>query len=119
MLKPSPKDRRRHVRKRVRPETSFRIAAGQPVQASCKDMSLGGMFLRTPSAPPVGTALVVCVAFPGADDGLDLDAVVRWSGPEGMGVQFGALGARQTYLITEYLADAEPVPSSRFPLEGF
>ena len=30
--------------------------------------------------------------------------IVRWTKPEGLGIQFGAMGARETYALTELLA---------------
>jgi type IV pilus assembly protein PilZ len=37
-----------------------------------------------------------------------LPGIVRWVKPGSMGVQFGLLGARETYAITEMLADSVP-----------
>jgi type IV pilus assembly protein PilZ len=36
-----------------------------------------------------------------------LPAVVRWTSKDGMGVQFGLLGARETHEITEFVKATE------------
>lgn len=68
-----------------------------------KDISLGGTFIETDLPGPVGQQLVVHVALPGSKREINLPAVVRWSGRDGMGVQFGLLGARETHEITEFV----------------
>jgi hypothetical protein len=68
----------------------------------CKDISLGGMYVQTPQALPFGTELVVRIALPGQNAPLSIPAVVRWRRMgEGMGLQFGLMGARETHAITE------------------
>jgi len=76
-------------------------------------MSLGGAYLDVESTLPVGTKLRVVVDFPTEEEQLDVDAVVRWAKPDGIGVQFGLLGARDTYLITEFLARRTLLPDVR------
>jgi type IV pilus assembly protein PilZ len=67
-----------------------------------KDVSLGGMFLETPTPLPFGAELVVHVTLPGQKNLCALPGVVRWTrGTDGMGVQFGLIGARETHAITE------------------
>ena len=65
------------------------------------DLSLGGMFVETQRAYPFGTQLQVRMALvPGKPPSL-LPAIVRWADADGMGLQFGLLGARDTHAITE------------------
>jgi type IV pilus assembly protein PilZ len=67
-----------------------------------KDISLGGMFIHVEQPLPFGAELVVHLTLPGQKAAFALPGVVRWSRPgEGMGIQFGMLGARETYAITE------------------
>jgi hypothetical protein len=75
-------------------------AAGAP--GIGRDISVGGMFVETTTPPPFGAEVVITVTLPGQKDRLVLPAVVRWTRPDGMGVQFGLLGARETYAITEF-----------------
>jgi uncharacterized protein (TIGR02266 family) len=72
------------------------------VKARAKDISLGGMFVQTEKPLAFGLELVVHITLPGQKAPFALPAVVRWSrAGEGMGVQFGLLGARETHAITE------------------
>ena len=76
--------------------------AQQPVKGRAKDISLGGMFVLTEAPLAFGVELVVHITLPGQKAAFALPAVVRWSRVgEGMGVQFGLLGARETHAITE------------------
>jgi type IV pilus assembly protein PilZ len=93
-----------------------RVPLGQPIEFSTKgddvpirmegtarDISLGGMFIETDLPCAVGEQVVVYVTLPRAKREMALPAVVRWSGKDGMGVQFGLLGARETHEITEFV----------------
>jgi hypothetical protein len=66
-----------------------------------KDISVGGMFVQTEVPVPFGAEVVVYVTLPGVPKELRLPGIVRWKRPDGMGVQFGLLGARETHAITE------------------
>jgi len=45
--------------------------------------------------------VVVYATLPGEKAPFAMPGVVRWCRPDGMGVQFGNLGARETHAITE------------------
>ncbi len=66
-----------------------------------RDISLGGMFIETAFAAPFGAAILVGLTLPGQQAPVLLSGTVRWTSASGMGVQFGLLGARETYAITE------------------
>ncbi|MCC6523732.1 MAG: PilZ domain-containing protein [Polyangiaceae bacterium] len=106
------KERRRHTRKRVDLEVSYRAAGGERVVAHANDMSMGGMFVRTAPVPAFGSTVELEFLVPGHATAIVLAAVVRWTTPDGMGVQFQLLGARDTYAITEHLATCEPIPET-------
>jgi Tfp pilus assembly protein PilZ len=76
-----------------------------------KDISLGGMFIETAHTVPVGIEIVVRMAFPGRSERFAVPTTVRWKNADGMGVQFGLLGARETHAITEI--EREYVSSSQ------
>ncbi len=60
------------------------------------------MYVHTSAPLAFGVDLVVHVHAPGMKTPLAMPAVVRWTKPgEGMGLQFGLLGARETHAITE------------------
>jgi type IV pilus assembly protein PilZ len=66
-----------------------------------RDISVGGVFVETATPFPFGTEIIVHVHLPGQKDELALQGLVRWTGADGMGLQFGLLGARETHAITE------------------
>jgi type IV pilus assembly protein PilZ len=72
-----------------------------------RDISLGGMFIEVSAAPEFGTEVTVVVHIPGEKSAFVLPAVVRWARDGGMGIQFGLLGARETYAITEYVSKSD------------
>jgi type IV pilus assembly protein PilZ len=94
---------RRHPRAPFDGSVEF-VSSGssERVRGRCKDVSVGGMYVQTEQALPFGTELVVHVNLPGEKAPFAIPAVVRWTRPgQGMGLQFGLLGARETHAITE------------------
>ena len=71
------------------------------VEGRAKDVSVGGMFIATGHLVNFGTEVTVRVKLPDSKEELNLPAVVRWVRTDGMGVQFGLLGAKETHAITE------------------
>jgi hypothetical protein len=67
------------------------------------DISLGGMFVRAPAPPGFATEIVVYMRIRGTRGPIAIPGVVRWTRGDGMGVQFGLLGARETHAITELM----------------
>ncbi|HEY8039014.1 MAG TPA: PilZ domain-containing protein [Polyangiaceae bacterium] len=84
-----------------------------------KDLSLGGMFVETTVLLPFQASVFVHLALPLSPHPLVLPAVVRWSSPAGLGLQFGLMGARETYVIMQ-LARRTPScpPPPRRETEG-
>jgi type IV pilus assembly protein PilZ len=82
---------------------------GDPVRRHGKahDISLGGMFVETPTPPNFGAEVVIYITLPGEKSAFALPGVIRWTRNGGMGVQFGLLGARETYTITEAVKKSE------------
>jgi len=72
-------------------------------EARGKDISVGGMYLHSTKQLPFGTELTLTVRLPGAKKDSRLPAVIRWTKPDGFGVQFGLLGAVETHLISELM----------------
>ncbi|MFT3767021.1 MAG: PilZ domain-containing protein [Minicystis sp.] len=96
-------DKRQHPRKIIEAEVAFQIGQGPRVDARCRDVSIGGMFIETGAPPPYGTPVRVFMRLPGLRSEATIDAIVRWSKPDGMGVQFGVMGARETHGLTQLL----------------
>ena len=72
------------------------------LKGHAKDISLGGMFIETAYPLAHNAELIVSVTVPGQASPFAIPAIVRWQRPDGMGVQFGLIGARETHAITEY-----------------
>jgi len=68
-----------------------------------KDISIGGMFVQSTEVVPFGTEVTIVARFVGTKADLRLPGIVRWAKPDGFGVQFGSLGARETHAISELL----------------
>jgi type IV pilus assembly protein PilZ len=68
-----------------------------------KDISIGGTFIETDAPFPPGTEVVVHLVLPERRRAMDLPAIVRWTARDGIGVQFGLLGARETHEITLFV----------------
>ncbi len=87
-------------------------SSAEVVSGRGKDVSVGGMFIETMRPVHFGTEVTVCLTLPGSKDELTLPAVVRWVRNDGMGVQFGLLGARETHAITEAVRRAHTKPGA-------
>ena len=74
------------------------------VEGMARDMSLGGMFIETDAPCVEGERIVIHLTLPKAQRAMSLPAIVRWTSKDGMGVQFGLLGARDTHDITTFVA---------------
>ncbi len=93
---------RRHARTPIDLSVEFVAKdGGRPAPGVGKDISLGGMFVETHAPAAFGSSVVVRMRLPGTKDDLILPGVVRWTRDDGMGVQFGLIGARETHAITE------------------
>ena len=106
-----PHERRRHTRKRVDLPAFYHLGGeGDRVQVHLADISVGGAYLdKVASAPAFGTDVVLLVTLPDGDE-LKLEAVVRWAKPGGIGLQFGMHGAKETFLLTEFLSTLDDMP---------
>ncbi len=96
-------DRRRISRVGVEFVLELELPDGQRVTGVARDIGLGGMFIEAIQVPAYGSQLTVVL--PGG--GLKLPATVRWASGNGMGVQFGLLGARETHAVAELVAHAK------------
>lgn len=77
------------------------LEADEAHEGRARDISIGGMFVECTRPAPFGAELMVIAHVVLTREPLRLPARVRWGRPGGMGLQFGLLGARETYAITE------------------
>ncbi len=98
-------EKRRHFRKSANYAVEFGVSEGARHAGLCHDFSLGGMHIRTTEPAPFGANVTVYVLLKGAQAVSALPGIVRWVKADEMGVQFGLLGARETYALTEMLSE--------------
>lgn len=91
-------EKRKHHRALIQLDLTIELPDGNQLTAKSADLSLGGMFIESDTAPPFASSVVVACSLPRLE-AARLPAVVRWVKPGGFGVQFGLLGARETHGI--------------------
>lgn len=95
-------DKRTYARTPIDQPLEFRLKSGNArIAGIARDISVGGTFIETKDPAPFSAEVVLHITLPGDDREVALPGVVRWTRDNGMGVQFGLLGARETHLITE------------------
>jgi hypothetical protein len=104
-------ERRRHVRKQVDLAATLEYDE-TAVDCHVSDMSAGGTSIDLVDPPAFGTRVRLRVVLPDGPE-LALEGVVRWRRATEIGVQFAPMGARQTYHLTEFLAQMDALPDSR------
>jgi len=106
-------DKRRYPRKVVRVRVKFQVGTGAWAEGYSRDMSLGGMFVVTNAPAPFGGAVLVVLHLDSGHE-ITVQSTVRWTEPDGMGVQFAMMGARDTHALTQVLLAAPiSVPEPR------
>jgi hypothetical protein len=98
------REKRKHPRKQLHPPVRIELPAGASAAARCRDISLGGAYLETEAVLPFGAEVTLAFELPDLDTEARIPAIVRWTKPGGMGVQFGAMGARETHGLVTLLA---------------
>lgn len=105
-------EKRRHYRKRVSSAVEFQVGDGPRQPGVCQDFSLGGMNIQATATAAYGAKITIYWSLKSLAEACTLPGLVRWVKPGSIGVQFGSLGARETYALTEALAsDTTPPPS--------
>lgn len=105
----TPTEQRRYARTHVDMELTV-FEGKDRFEARSKDISLGGMFIKTDRPPPPDSPIAIKMTLPEQTAPLVVACVVRWVSPEeGMGVQFSALDPKVTKAISHYVA-TRPTP---------
>lgn len=93
-------EKRKFPRKPVDLTAALFVAGSPaPIEARVRDLSIGGGFVLANVALAFGTKIEVRIDFPSPAGPMKLPAIVRWSDADGIGLQFGLLGARETHAI--------------------
>jgi c-di-GMP-binding flagellar brake protein YcgR len=97
-------EKRSHARVSIEFTVRCELKDGTAFEGVAKDISLGGMFVGCSHAPlPFASQISIIGQIPGTSSDARLPAIVRWTKPQGFGVQFGLLGARETHAIAKLL----------------
>lgn len=102
-------ERRQHFRGKARPgrvlPVKFRAAPHTGwVEAQTRNVGVGGAFVVTQLARPVGSAITLELSLPTTERTFTLPAVVRWVAPDGMGVQFVGVDVDVLLDLNDYFA---------------
>jgi Tfp pilus assembly protein PilZ len=71
------------------------------------DISVGGVFVETEKAFPVGQPITLLFTIPQNDSPLSLQGRVAWSGPQGFGVQFRSIRPKQDKAIRSFVSNQD------------
>ncbi len=82
------------------------IHDGTRLECVTRNISLGGMYLLTDRPLPYGAQVQVEVFLPALREKAVIDCTVRWEKPDGMGVQFGSLRAREVWAFNQLFKEA-------------
>ena len=107
---PPQSGRRTSFRAHVSIPVLCELAQGEAFGGTMVDVGFGGACIECAQAPPFGSALSIAVRLPGAVDLSHLPATVRWTTSRTFGAQFGLLGARDTKLIADLIAETKHRP---------
>lgn len=93
-------EKRAHSRVSFKIQVTCTTEGGAVVTGITRDLSVGGAFIESTEIPAFGSKVSVSLAVPGSTD-LAISGIVRWTKPDGFGVQFQLLGAKETYLLAK------------------
>lgn len=71
-----------------------------------RDLAVGGAFIESTEIPAFGSKVKMELKLPGSEP-LHIAAIVRWTKPDGFGVQFQLLGAKETWALAK-LSSGKP-----------
>jgi uncharacterized protein (TIGR02266 family) len=82
---------------------------GHTYQAVTRNMGLGGMYIVTEMAMPMGSTVQLRFRVPTLRDPIEVRAAVRWAEEGlGMGVQFDGLRAREVWALNRFFKVVTP-----------
>jgi Tfp pilus assembly protein PilZ len=92
-------------RRQTRHEVSIPVTLtidGTPNDCTMLNLSLGGALVAAKAKYPMGRRVRISFHVPSQRDAIEVDATVRWSTAEGIGIQFDGLRARDVWALNEY-----------------
>ena len=80
---------------------------GETHQSELRNLSLGGGLIAREGRVPMGARVQVSFRVPNAPDTIEVGGAVRWSTPDGFGVQFDGLRAKEVWSLNKYFESLE------------
>jgi hypothetical protein len=99
-------EKRAHSRVSFRSRVTCTTEGGAVIAGVTRDISVGGVFIESSEIPAFGSKVSMTLTVPGSEH-MQISGLVRWTKPDGFGLQFQLLGARETYLLAK-LSTAKP-----------
>jgi hypothetical protein len=98
------------TKQRTHPRTACQIpvtlALGEPSReqvGTAVNIGLGGMYVACEQPPAFNTTVTVRFRLPSLQEDTVVEGAVRWVKPDGCGVQFGSLRARDVWALNQLL----------------
>jgi hypothetical protein len=95
-------EKRAHSRVRFQAEVTCTTEGGALVAGVTRDLSVGGAFVESDDIPAFGSKVTLVLSLPGPMQ-IQASGIVRWTKPDGFGVQFFPLGAKETYQLAKLM----------------
>lgn len=83
------------------------VHEGGEIDCVTRNVSLGGMLLATSASLRFGTRVRLRVRLPALKADTDIEATVRWSGDDSLGVQFGSLRAIEVWALNQLFKEGD------------
>ena len=93
-------EKRAHSRVSVNIQVTCTTEGGAVVRGVTRDLSVGGAFIDSGEIPAFGSKVAVTLDVAGTEN-MRISGIVRWTKPDGFGVQFQLLGAKETHLLAK------------------
>ncbi len=97
-------ERRQHQRIDVALAVELVTKDGASFAGTTRDVSIGGAFVTLAHTLPFGAEVKLRIRFPANKEPSEISTIVRWVLPEGVGVQFQALRAKDTWAVNQLLS---------------
>jgi hypothetical protein len=75
---------------------------GHSAEGTLMNLSLGGALMTSSMKHSMGQRVHVSFKVPTQEPAIEVDATVRWSDSQGVGLQFDGLRARDVWALNEY-----------------
>ncbi len=118
-------DRRAEPRAEVQVDLHYRTAQ-EFLSAYSRNISGGGLFIRTPQPQPLNQKVLLRFSLPGNAKKFEVHGFVVWANsattrssfPSGMGVKFLDLSAEDQQMIADFVSQTKPPAGQQNPGSG-